>query len=117
MTKPLETPLGSKFSFKGRRMTPSPGPHTIIVHRLPEIRACMVAQETQSDIEKRPSIFKVVVLTGELIVNLKAQRLGPPGTNPPTSPSPVKLVVSDQAARYLLRKSRMFVNVTACKQL
>ncbi len=92
-----------------------PRKQCIVVHGLPEIRACRVAQETRNDIEKRSSFFKAMVPAGEQIVILKAQRLGPPGTNPPTSPGPVTFVVSDQAARNLLRKSRMFANVFACE--
>ncbi len=60
----------------------------IIVHGLPEIRADRVAQETRNDIEKLSAVVKAVVPPGEQIVILKTQRLGPRGTNPPTSPAP-----------------------------
>ncbi len=43
---------------------------------------------------------------GEQIVILKTPRLGPRGTNPPTSPRPLRVDVSDQAARGLLMKPR-----------
>ncbi len=48
-----------------------------------------------------------MVPPGEQIVILKTQRLGPCGTNPPTSPRPLRVVVSDQTARDLLMKSRL----------
>ncbi len=47
-----------------------------------------------------------MVPPGKQIVILKTQRLGPRGTNPPTSPRPLRVVVSDQTARDLLMKSR-----------
>ncbi len=78
----------------------------IIVHGLPEIRADRVAQETRYDIEKLSAVVKAVVPLGEQIVILKTQRLCPRGTNPSTSPRPLRVVVSDQAARDLLVKSR-----------
>ncbi len=67
----------------------------IILHGLPEIRADRVAQETRNDIEKLSAIVKAVVPPGEQIVILKTQRLGPRGINPPTSPRPLRVVVSD----------------------
>ncbi len=58
------------------------------------------------DIEKLSAVVKAVVPHGEQIVILKTPRLGPRGTNPPTSPRPLRVVVSDQTARDLLMKSR-----------
>ncbi len=74
----------------------------IIVHGIPEIRPDWVAQETRNDIEKLSAVVKAVVPPVEQIVILKTQRLGPRGTNPPTSPHPLRVVVSYKAARDLL---------------
>ncbi len=77
----------------------------IIEHGLPETRAERNAQETRNDIEKFSAIVKVMVPPDGQTVILKSQRLGPRGTNPPSSPRTLRVVVPDQTTRDLLMKA------------
>ncbi len=82
--------------YDAQRMVPRS--KCIILHGLLEIWADKVAQETFCWRQSRGSTPRTIVI-------LKTQRLGPRRANPPTSPRPLMVVVSDQAVRDLLMKS------------